>query len=293
MKRFMQSFLAVALLMVTVFASSASAAFSLRVVVDGKEILFPDAQPFIDSKQRVQLPIRFVSEALGAKVLWDASAKKVTITLDGKTMVIRIGQKSYQVNGKTKQMDTAAIYKQYRTFVPLRFIYEGLGVDTRWEDAVKTVYINTSTGGSAPTPTQKPTPQNTTDPKTANVHGFKVSYVEMAPNEEPGYRTNSQLTVWENVNPQQYEWLLAIQVDFESIGADPIKGMQEAEAILRQRIEGEIVDDVMNYVKKKTKRSQGLPEKVFESKDYEIVVASSTYANTQIAIYKKGNLYKG
>lgn len=287
MKRFMQSFLAVALLMVTVFASSASAAFSLRVVVDGKEILFPDAQPFIDSKQRVQLPIRFVSEALGAKVLWDASAKKVTITLDGKTMVIRIGQKSYQVNGKTKQMDTAAIYKQYRTFVPLRFIYEGLGVDTRWEDAVKTVYINTSTGGSAPTPTQKPTPQNTTDPKTANVHGFKVSYVEMEQNEEPGYMSKSKMTVWDNVNPQKHQYLLAIQIGFQEAGADPITGMQEAEAILSQKIESEVVKDVMDYVKKKTDVSQLLEKKYFTSKNYRIRVMSPSQDDLEIALYPK------
>lgn len=288
MKRFMQSFLAVALLMVTVFASSASAAFSLRVVVDGKEILFPDAQPFIDSKQRVQLPIRFVSEALGAKVLWDASAKKVTITLDGKTMVIRIGQKSYQVNGKTKQMDTAAIYKQYRTFVPLRFIYEGLGVDTRWEDAVKTVYINTSTGGSAPTPTQKPTPQNTTDPKTADVHGFKVSYVEMAENEQPGYMTNSKMTVWQYPESQDKDRkLLSIMVVFLEIGSDPIKGMQEADAVLRQKVESEVVDNVMAYVKKKTQVDYELPKKKFESKNYLITVSSQYHADIEIALYPK------
>lgn len=287
MKRFMQSFLAVALLMVTVFASSASAAFSLRVVVDGKEILFPDAQPFIDSKQRVQLPIRFVSEALGAKVLWDASAKKVTITLDGKTMVIRIGQKSYQVNGKTKQMDTAAIYKQYRTFVPLRFIYEGLGVDTRWEDAVKTVYINTSTGGSAPTPTQKPTPQNTTDPKTANVHGFKVSYVKMGQTLDPSYVSKSQLTVYENVNPEKGEILLSIRVIFQRAGSDPIKGMQEAEAILRQKIENNVVEEVMKYVRQKKKLAAELPYKEFLSKEFSIGVISPPDGDIEITIAPK------
>lgn len=136
----------VVLLMVALFSSSftgLAASLPLRVVVNGEKVIFPDAQPFIDAQQRVQLPVRFISEALGAEVLWDSKAKKATISLEGKTMGVYIGKKSYELNGTTKQMDTAALFKQSRTFVPLRFVYEGLGVNVKWDDAVKTVYITT------------------------------------------------------------------------------------------------------------------------------------------------------
>jgi len=78
----------------------------IRVVVNGTKINFPDAEPFIDENSRTQVPIRFVGEALGANVSWDGNTKKVTITLNGKKVVLQIGNKNYEVNGQQKQMDT-------------------------------------------------------------------------------------------------------------------------------------------------------------------------------------------
>ncbi|HQD29946.1 stalk domain-containing protein, partial [Acetivibrio saccincola] len=49
------------ILTVNIFAAK----IPLRVVVNGNRINFPDAQPFIDENGRTQVPVRFVSEALG------------------------------------------------------------------------------------------------------------------------------------------------------------------------------------------------------------------------------------
>jgi len=98
----------------------------IRVVVNGTKINFPDAEPFIDENSRTQVPIRFVGEALGANVSWDGNTKKVTITLNGKKVVLQIGNKNYEVNGQQKQMDTVALLKESRTFVPVRFVSEAL-----------------------------------------------------------------------------------------------------------------------------------------------------------------------
>lgn len=54
---------------------------SLIAVVDGKEIKL-DTAPKIASG-RTFVPIRFVSEALGASVIWEASTKKILITYPG------------------------------------------------------------------------------------------------------------------------------------------------------------------------------------------------------------------
>ena len=40
----------------------------VKVYLDENEVVFPDAKPFIDARERTLVPIRFVSEALGAKV---------------------------------------------------------------------------------------------------------------------------------------------------------------------------------------------------------------------------------
>ncbi|MDQ2088274.1 stalk domain-containing protein, partial [Herbivorax sp. ANBcel31] len=58
------------MLIITTILSTNILAFEvpLRVLVDGSRIDFPDALPFIDSNGRTQVPVRFVSEALGADV---------------------------------------------------------------------------------------------------------------------------------------------------------------------------------------------------------------------------------
>jgi len=123
----------------------------IRVVVNGTKINFPDAEPFIDENSRTQVPIRFVGEALGANVSWDGNTKKVTITLNGKKVVLQIGNKNYEVNGQQKQMDTVALLKESRTFVPVRFVSEALGATVKWNANIRTVYIDMN-GEVTPSP---------------------------------------------------------------------------------------------------------------------------------------------
>lgn len=56
---------------------------SIRIIVNEKAIIFRDAKPFYDKNGRAQIPLRFVSEAIGAKVQWDGITWKVTVTLGG------------------------------------------------------------------------------------------------------------------------------------------------------------------------------------------------------------------
>ncbi|ODM26601.1 copper amine oxidase N-terminal domain-containing protein [Acetivibrio mesophilus] len=123
----------------------------IRVVVNGTKINFPDVEPFIDENSRTQVPIRFVGEALGADVSWDGNTKKVTITLNGRKVVLQIGNKNYEVNGQKKQMDTVALLKESRTFVPVRFVSEALGATVKWNANIKTVYIDMN-GDVIPSP---------------------------------------------------------------------------------------------------------------------------------------------
>jgi len=104
----------------------------IRVVVNGTKINFPDVKPFIDENSRTQVPIRFVGEALGADVVWDGNTKKVAITLSGRKVVLQIGNKSYEVNGQEKLMDTVTLLKESRTFVPVRFVSEALGANVKY-----------------------------------------------------------------------------------------------------------------------------------------------------------------
>jgi len=148
-------FITVSVIMLMAFTTTSFAQLPLRVVVNGNRVNFPDAEPFIDDNGRTQVPVRFVSEALGAEVSWEGSTKTVTISQGDKEIKIVIGKKDYTINGEKNLMDTEALLKEDRTFVPVRFVSEGLGARVEWDSAVRTVYIDTREKGDIKDDTPK------------------------------------------------------------------------------------------------------------------------------------------
>ncbi|MBT2293174.1 copper amine oxidase N-terminal domain-containing protein [Paenibacillus albidus] len=262
------------LLFVTLVPVHSFAAPSLRVVVDGNKINFPDALPFLDAKNRVQVPVRFVSEALGAKVGWVPASKTVTIELNGKKLALVIGKKQYTVDNVKKTMDTAALMKTERTFVPLRFVSEGLGVGVKWDQAVSTAYITTGNDGSNSKPVASPAPSAGTK-HTAN--GF--TYYE---------NTGSMLRVDPTQeNPPKENAVLIIMVDVMRKSANYEKQMQETEAILRQQIEPQTVDEILAYTAPKMTREYDLPMKFFTDSKYEVIVSGKAYNQLVFTIFRR------
>ena len=160
-------FITVSVIMLMAFTTTSFAQLPLRVVVNGNRVNFPDAEPFIDDNGRTQVPVRFVSEALGAEVGWEGSTKTVTISQGDKEIKIVIGKKDYTINGEKNLMDTEALLKEDRTFVPVRFVSEGLGARVDWDPAVRTVYIDTREKGDIKDDTPK-------DGGFEEVNGFLV-----------------------------------------------------------------------------------------------------------------------
>ena len=131
------------LLTVGAFAAEVPAAPDVRV--NGTLVTFPDAGPFIDEHNRTMIPVRFVAENLGAQVTWDQKTKTASVEKNGTRVEITIGNADLRVtkNGKTDTvtMDTAAVLKDSRTYVPIRFVAEALGAYVDYSDAYRTVGI--------------------------------------------------------------------------------------------------------------------------------------------------------
>lgn len=106
------------------------------------KITKPEWKAYVDKNGRTQFPVRFVSEALGYDVRWDGAQQKVTISKNGHTVEMFIGRKTYYVDGQPREMDTAPIVTQGRTFVPLRFAAEAMGCDVDWINTKHFVYIS-------------------------------------------------------------------------------------------------------------------------------------------------------
>jgi hypothetical protein len=107
-----------------------------------------DAPAFIDAASgRTFVPIRMISEAFGAQVTWDQAQQKVWLKLDATTehpgvlVVLHIGDKTAQVNGRKAVLEAAPLIKGSRTFVPLRFVAETFGADVTWNAATRTAVI--------------------------------------------------------------------------------------------------------------------------------------------------------
>lgn len=113
-----------------------NAEYSVDVYVYGEQVVFPDQKPFIDtSVNRTYVPVRFVSEALGAEVAWEQSTQTVTINKDSQQILLTIDSDKATVGPEPSQiitLDAPAALVNDRTVVPLRFVSEVLGATVDW-----------------------------------------------------------------------------------------------------------------------------------------------------------------
>ncbi|ULO10612.1 copper amine oxidase N-terminal domain-containing protein [Paenibacillus sp. 19GGS1-52] len=149
------------------FASAAQVAVSVQV--NGTAVKFPDAKPYYENN-RVMIPIRFVSEALGAKVGYGLD-RSVTIELGIKKILMKINSDTVTVDSVIKKLDVPARLQQNRTYVPLRFVSEAVGAEVGWNQEKRLVTITT---GASTTPTASPSPSAT--PAAGGNNMFKVGF---------------------------------------------------------------------------------------------------------------------
>lgn len=100
-----------------------------------------DAKPFI-SNSRTLVPLRFIIEAIGGDVAWDGDSRVVTVNSKGKNIILPIDSKKITVDGKEIAIDQAAIIKGDRTYVPIRFVAENLGMNVNYINESREIEIS-------------------------------------------------------------------------------------------------------------------------------------------------------
>ncbi len=90
------------------------------------------------------VPIRAVSEALGANVGWDGTTKTVVVSLDDTVVTFSVGNTKAKRNGDEVTMQVPAQIIDGRTMVPLRFVSESLGALVGWDGTTRTVSITSA-----------------------------------------------------------------------------------------------------------------------------------------------------
>jgi hypothetical protein len=112
------------------------------ITVNGisKKIDAQGSKPIIKDG-RTLLPIRTLIESLGGEVQWNEKEQKVTIELNGHSVVFWIGKTTALVDGYKTTLDVAPQIINGRTYIPLRFVSENLGATVDWDATTKTVTI--------------------------------------------------------------------------------------------------------------------------------------------------------
>jgi hypothetical protein len=112
----------------------------VAVELNGIEVSFPDQQPIIIDG-RTLVPVRFVSEALGAVVEWHEQTSRVTVALADKVIALSLGSRMVTVDNAQLFLDVSAQAVGGRTMVPLRFVSEMLGAKVHWDQSRNRVVI--------------------------------------------------------------------------------------------------------------------------------------------------------
>lgn len=108
----------------------------------GDEVVELDVPPTIIGGSTF-VPLRFVGEALGARVEWNGDLQVIILSRGTSQVQLSIGSRMAIVDGQIielKDVPPPLIVKG-RTLVPVRFISEAFGAQVSWDAATKTVTI--------------------------------------------------------------------------------------------------------------------------------------------------------
>ncbi len=101
----------------------------LTISLNGKAISFPDQKPYL-SDGRALVPVRFISEALGAQVKWNDP--QVNIAIHDKLIVLKMGSSTATVNNSAMDLGAPVVISGERVMAPLGFVRQVLGTEIKW-----------------------------------------------------------------------------------------------------------------------------------------------------------------
>ncbi|HWS41690.1 MAG TPA: phosphate ABC transporter substrate-binding protein PstS family protein [Pseudoflavonifractor sp.] len=119
---------------------AASAASPINLLIDGKKVI-PTVDPVVENGTTL-VPLRVISETLGADVTWEQSKQQATIKTAAYTVVFTLGSKNYTVNGATKTLLLAPKAVNGSTLVPIRAFSEAIGATVNYNSATNTASVD-------------------------------------------------------------------------------------------------------------------------------------------------------
>ena len=108
------------------------------LLINGKEVTVET--PYIAGEGTTLVPLRVITEAFGAEVLWEGETKTITLNYPDVTIILQIDNKIATVNDHTEELSVApTLSASGVTMVPLRFISETFGAEVGYNEGAITV----------------------------------------------------------------------------------------------------------------------------------------------------------
>ncbi|NPV90681.1 MAG: hypothetical protein HPY50_07915 [Firmicutes bacterium] len=111
----------------------------IRIMVD-YQILNPGIDPYVKDG-RTMVPLRAISESLGARVEWNAAEQRIDLIRNLDKVQLWIGKQEAVKNGQSIPIEVSPEITEQRTFVPLRFVSESFGAKVNWDPVTRTAKI--------------------------------------------------------------------------------------------------------------------------------------------------------
>lgn len=232
-----------------------------------------DVAPFIEN-DRTFVPVRFLGNALGvddSKINWDNDTQ--TAMLKGKAALqMTIGQARVVSDGVATAIDVAPVLRSDRTFLPARFVAEGLGYQVGWDEATQTVIC-------WPAGQDMPDIEAAVEYLNEQTEQAKPVSVGETFTTRAGYQIPKETKLF---IPDYFEELglgdpnnceLDFCLDLEA--GDLENQWAHVDYILSQKLDRQTVESMMTYIKQKTNWDQKLPNKFWDTDKKKTCVGSS------------------
>jgi hypothetical protein len=114
---------------------------SAHVFINGEKTSLDTPPAFVTDEEITMIPLKFISDVLGAKVEWYPNTKEISVLQREGEIQLQINNSTAYVNGTPYSLSTPPRIHQEYSFVPLAFIATHLKFEVEWIPETKTVIL--------------------------------------------------------------------------------------------------------------------------------------------------------
>ena len=116
---------------------------TIQIKLNGNILVTPIAP--ITQHNTTLVPLRIISENLGAQVNFDQATKQITIEKENQSIVLTLGKRKALVNNVEQTISFPPTIFKNTTMVPLRFVSENLNCHVEWDQKNNLITITSIT----------------------------------------------------------------------------------------------------------------------------------------------------